>query len=562
MPDYKYHHVRTDSEQPFLDDYKSRKSESDLDSPLSYHHRRSSVSSPSLTKRRRWLFAACALLSVASITALALLFILTNREPPPSVVEESEDLLKSNASQCAQPSQSETEVIPPWDKRNVLVGAPTRSFRDNLRSDHQYITSWFSAGWTNDVMTAANLIYLGLITDRTPIVPPFTPSHIGGDVPPIPFGEVFNVSRLAQALGTPVLEWHDVKEVRNNSELGWSLPFVPTQSGPEGVEADGEIEGEQRPPQNSWEAQQDVVGCWEVWESVQSDEHFARRSAVPQWLGLDISYTQLPPSIKLVPDYVHDQHTTFWALAQYSYPEGRADALARIPDGGAELTHPAQASGETLDPDEQMMCLDYLYYVAAHTPFEFEKDFSPAWREVATHMHWTDRLQEITNGYIRKAFELPEGADIPPYIAIHVRHGDFRVYCHPPPESALDPSCFAPLSAIRTRVFEIQAELLAARGVSVPASHVLMTSDEGDAEWWAEVAAMGWRWIDHGKEGTAGRLGRWYPVLVDAVVQSGGAGFVGTDRSTMSLMARRRAEDWQGSVTRTVRWGSLGADEH
>ncbi|TFK56649.1 hypothetical protein OE88DRAFT_1670074 [Heliocybe sulcata] len=519
---YKYRHVRTDSEQPFLDDYKSRTSESDPESPratspLPYHRTRSpSPSSFSLnalfTKRRRWVFVACAFLSVASITALALLLVLTNKEPPPAVVEVSEDILENSAS------------------HNVLVGAPTRNFRDNLRSDRQYITSWWSAGWTNDVMTAANLIYLGLITSRTPIIPPFTPSHIGGDVPPIPFGEVFNVSRLAQALGKPVLEWHDVKELRNNSELGWSEPF-------------------------------DVVGCWDVWESVQYNEHFARRSAVPRWLGLDISYTQLPPSIKLIPNFRHDQHTTFWALAQYTYPEGRTDALARMPDGGAELIHPAQ-NGERLEPDEQMTCFDYLYYVSAQTPFEFEHDYSPAWREVATHMHWTDRLQEITNGYIRKTFELPEGAEIPPYIAIHVRHGDFRVYCNPAPTSPLDGSCFAPLSALRTRVFEIQADLLESQGISVPSSHVLMTSDESDPEWWDQVREMGWRWIDHKAEDTAGRLGRWYPVLVDAVVQSGGVGFVGTDRSTMSLLARRRVEDWQGGVTRTAKWGYEGADAH
>ncbi|EPQ60426.1 hypothetical protein GLOTRDRAFT_124182 [Gloeophyllum trabeum ATCC 11539] len=525
--EYKYHHVRSDSGSalPFLpDDHKLRpyrdSEESDIESPLTPTFPRHSFSSSSsslnnlFTKRRRWLFVTCAFLSVASITVLSILLVLTNKEPAPSVVDESENLPQIDLSQCAQPPQP--QVVPPWDKSTVLLGAPTKSFRgtlcaaDNLRPDKQYITSWWSAGWTNDVMTAANLIYLGLITGRTPIIPPFTPSHIGGDVPPIPFGEVFNVSRLAQALGRPVLEWHDVKEIRNNSELGWSLPSVPA----EGEEPQTNV--------TTWEVQQDVVGCWNTWESVQYNEHFPRRSSVPHWLGLDISYTRLPASIKLIPNFVHDMHTTFWALAQYAFPQGRAEALSRMPEDGGELIRPADASGQRLEPDEQMMCLDYLYYVSARTPFEFEKDYSPAWREVATHMHWTDRLQEITNGFIRKAFELPEGADIPP----------------------------------------IQADLLASRNISVPAAHVLMTSDEQDAAWWAQVRAMGWRWIDHGAEETAARLGRWYPVLVDAVVQSGGVGFVGTDRSTMSLMAQRRVEDWQGGVTRTVKWGSVDADAH
>ena len=35
-----------------------------------------------------------------------------------------------------------------------------------------------------------------------------------------------------------------------------------------------------------------------------------------------------------------------------------------------------------------------------------------------------------------------------------------------------------------------------------------------------------------------------YPVVLDAVVQSMAIGFVGTDRSTFSIMGRRRVSDW------------------
>lgn len=54
---------------------------------------------------------------------------------------------------------------------------------------------------------------------------------------------------------------------------------------------------------------------------------------------------------------------------------------------------------------------------------------------------------------------------------------------------------------------------------------------------------------------------RW-PVLLDSVVQSHGVGFVGTDMSTMSLLAKRRTEDWARGATRMVKWGFIGADDH
>jgi hypothetical protein len=53
-----------------------------------------------------------------------------------------------------------------------------------------------------------------------------------------------------------------------------------------------------------------------------------------------------------------------------------------------------------------------------------------------------------------------------------------------------------------------------------------------------------------------------YPVFIDAVIQSNGAGFVGTHGSTMTTVALRRVESWHNGPTRVVRWGWPGADDH
>lgn len=42
------------------------------------------------------------------------------------------------------------------------------------------------------------------------------------------------------------------------------------------------------------------------------------------------------------------------------------------------------------------------------------------------------------------------------------------------------------------------------------ADHVLVTSDEEDAAWWAEVGAFGWKYPDHAAEQTADKYGEWY----------------------------------------------------
>lgn len=46
------------------------------------------------------------------------------------------------------------------------------------------------------------------------------------------------------------------------------------------------------------------------------------------------------------------------------------------------------------------------------------------------------------------------------------------------------------------------------KGVEV--EHVLVTSDEQDPAWWAEVRSLGWTWVDHEELRTVERFGLWY----------------------------------------------------
>ncbi len=88
-----------------------------------------------------------------------------------------------------------------------------------------------------------------MLTERVPIIGPFTPSHIGGDAGEILFGEVFDIEYLSKSIGVPVLEW---SEVKNSSSQ--------------------EIED---------------IGCWSVWQAVQKRESDPRiTNALPlQGLG-------------------------------------------------------------------------------------------------------------------------------------------------------------------------------------------------------------------------------------------------------------------------------------
>lgn len=79
------------------------------------------------------------------------------------------------------------------------------------------------------------------MTERVPIIGLFSPSHaIAGryDVGDIHFSEVFDIDHLSRATGIPILEWHEVKNPSSQ-----------------------EIED---------------IGCWSVWQAVQTRESAPR----------------------------------------------------------------------------------------------------------------------------------------------------------------------------------------------------------------------------------------------------------------------------------------------
>jgi hypothetical protein len=462
------------------------------------------------SRKRNILVVACVFLVTLSLAGILVSLLWT----PYSWRLASPVSSTNSSAEIIVPQPPALTALDPWDPRLALNGPPTAQFRDNIKPEVRYITSWPAAGWTNDVMTYVNMIYLGFITDRVPIVPMFTPSHInigaGTPVPTIAFGDVFDVPRLRNLTGRTVLEWRDVKDPQSESV--------------------------------------DEIGCWNVWEAVQYHENFPRRSSVPDHLKLDISYTKAPAWVKLIPDFEHDAHATFSSLMRLSFPQALHDNNLLV------TPLPSPLHGVSLPPDEHVVCFDYLYYLCEQQPYEYDTDYSPAWRYVAQHMHWVPSIEKLANEYINRALGLPDDAETPPYIGIHVRHYDFAGWCGDTP---LD-ECFASISVIARRVREVQEQIQQEKGITI--NNVVMTSDEQNASWWQEVRDQGWSIPDHSR--TKELYGHWHPVLIDAAIQSGGVGFVGTDRSTMSIMAKRRVEAWQDGATRMVKWGYLGADDH
>ncbi|KAG7446668.1 uncharacterized protein BT62DRAFT_932112 [Guyanagaster necrorhizus] len=408
-------------------------------------------------------------------------------------------------------------TLKPWDSSYYVRGTPGTNFRDNLLRDKSYLTAWCLGGFTNLFMGQTNLIYLGLISDRIPVLPPFSPSHhISDDAGVIAFGDVFNLTHLRDVLQFPVIEWSDIKTPLK--KLG--------------------------DPSASWEG----LGCWSVRsrdvDDASPDYNFARA------LALDASYTRVPDQMYRSSDF-DEGHTNFWNLASLIYP---------VQPAFGDQTFPllkVSPKGEKRPPDRHLACFDTLYYVGTGADsFEWTRPWSPAWRTVGKHLRFTDHMQKLGKEYAARVFDVAPN-QLPPFIAVHVRHGDFKGNCW---ATEVIKECYADLAAFVRRVEEVQEELREKLGLDV--IHIIISTDEKDEDFWEEVDYLGWGYVDHEQEGTVKTYGEWYGPIIDIVIHSLAVGFVGTDGSTLSLVSGKRVEDWNNGVTRTVKWGYAGADNH
>jgi hypothetical protein len=60
----------------------------------------------------------------------------------------------------------------------------------------------------------------------------------------------------------------------------------------------------------------------------------------------------------MFPQYENDPHASFWSLATLAFPEAHTANIGEI--------RPSPEHQTSLEPDEHLVCYDYLYYTSVH----------------------------------------------------------------------------------------------------------------------------------------------------------------------------------------------------
>ncbi len=59
------------------------------------------------------------------------------------------------------------------------------------------------------------------------------------------------------------------------------------------------------------------------------------------------------------------------------------------------------------------MCFDCMYYVGNSDAFEWEKEWSPAWKLVGQYLHWHPKMLRLAQQYAKNALGVAEDAPLP-----------------------------------------------------------------------------------------------------------------------------------------------------
>ena len=258
------------------------------------------------------------------------------------------------------------------------------------------------------------MIYLAIITDRIPIIPPFAPDHhirtcdllqcllpllkrtftLATSAGILPFGDIFDLDGLSDQLRVPVLEWRDVKSLPTTSDRN---PF-PYADRPEGSNPLSE-----------------PLGCWST--RAPSEPEPIRAENVIHHIGVDPAYTRVPFYTRLTDD-PGEMHVVFSRLAALIYRSSIFSSASRSrispswehwgdpekePDK-FEYMAPA-VSGHHRRPESHLSCFDVLYYMTSGAEqFEWRLGFSPVWRSVGRWLRFNARTHALVKEYLDDLF--------------------------------------------------------------------------------------------------------------------------------------------------------------
>lgn len=183
----------------------------------------------------------------------------------------------------------------------------------------------------------------------------------------------------------------------------------------------------------------------------------------------------------------------------------------------------------TTPPDDQVLCLDNTLFIG---PIIFPPGFTEpgppleplvggealSWIGAGQYLRFNRIVEDRVDGYLMRLFDVDSPAKVPPFITVHLRRGDFKDFTGLTALEKYSSAVERVRQRLQVRLDDQEGwrgpgrEHFTDFGISANEYAVVTTTDEtSGSPFLKEVAALGWKIVDHEAFETANEYGNWWP---------------------------------------------------
>ncbi|GAA6014240.1 hypothetical protein JCM10207_006143 [Rhodosporidiobolus poonsookiae] len=440
------------------------------------------------------------------------------------------------------------EPVQGFDKSLVLnYPEPQDTLTSQIKPGVRYIATLSYGGHANQFMAIQNLLYLGKLLNRVVIIPTLTPLHFHET--PRDFSQFYDLDRLYHDTKIPAVELSDMK--------WWNFSAPPPL---------------------------EPLSCWSILELAAGGRNVNDGSMAVH--NIDVKYFPLPKlgrgseGFNIWFEAVHDFDFD-WASRRDWLTKVRKELLPQKPPPEADVKPTIVPlnrhqnlkdgfdPGRTDAPRDDLFCLDTTFFLGSRifppaypspgviTEEPLRSYEGHGWIQAGQYIRFSAELERLADIYLLELFGVSTMKEIPPFITVHIRRGDFRTARGLTSLDKYTDGVQRVRDKINWRIDHPNDWVGAGKGnekyvkgIRAERYAVVATTDEKpDSDFVRELKErLGWKVLDHDAMNTTAELGEWYPSMIDAAVLARGSGFVGTEWSTYSYLAGLRVKYWNGGV--------------
>ncbi|GAA5969741.1 hypothetical protein JCM11641_008024 [Rhodosporidiobolus odoratus] len=422
--------------------------------------------------------------------------------------------------------------------------APQESLESQIKPGVRYVTTLSYGGHANQFMAIQNLLYLGKLLHRVVIIPTLIPLHF--EETPRDFSQFYDLDRFYHETQIAAVELSQLK--------WWNFTYPPPL---------------------------ETMSCWSVLEQTADGRNVNDGSMAVH--NIDVKYFPLPKMARgskgfniwfeAIKDFDFDwESRRKWLnrvgkelLPQQQQPKGAKSAV--VPVNRHTNLKPGFDPGRSDPPRDDVFCLDNTLFLGSRlfppayppkVPLEPLRSYEGhGWLDAGQHLRFTNELEQLADIYLLDLFETTSLRNIPPFITVHIRRGDFKSARGLTSLDKYTDAVARVRKKLNWRMDNPNGWTGAGKGrekyIAVLRAEqyaIVATTDEKPNSPFVKQLKeeLGWKVLDHEAMETAKEFDKWYPAMIDAAVLARGAGFVGTEWSTFSYLAGLRVKYWNGGV--------------